>query len=75
MSSPINHTPEKKELHVPVIGEPASRTVTEVETLAEGQPQPVKAPPSDIEKAEVPKVKNEPGAGWKDAEVHEIPHK
>ena len=75
MSSSVNYDAEKNGLDVPVIGEPASRTMTEVETLAEGQPQPVKAPPSDIEKAESSKAKNEPGAGWRDAEVHEIPHK
>ena len=71
MSSPINNNTEKKELDVPVIGEPASRTVTEVETLAGDEPQPIKAAPSDIEKAESSRGKNKPGAGWKDAEVQD----
>ena len=75
MSSSASYDAEKKGLDIPVIGEPASRTMTEVETLAGDEPQPIKASPSDIEKAESSKGKNKPGAGWKDAEVHEIPHK
>ncbi|KAI5118065.1 hypothetical protein M0805_006328 [Coniferiporia weirii] len=68
MSSPDASVLAHDELGVPV-----TRTLTETEnkTLAEEPPQPLKAAPADIEKAD--KEKHAPGAGWKDEEVHEIP--
>ena len=42
----------------------------EQRTLTE-EPSPDKVEPVDLEQ----KVKEEPGARWRDAEVHEIPYK
>ena len=55
------------------VGVPATRTLTEQETLADDHPEPLGAT-SDLEKAD-PKVKAAPGAKWKEGEVLSIPHK
>lgn len=68
MSSSFNGAEKIK----PVVGDPASSTLTGAETLAEDEPQTFNAPISDIGKA---KEKKKPGASWQNEEVLEIPHK
>ena len=48
----------------PVSQDAEQRTLTE-------DPRPDKVEPVDLER----RVKEEPGARWRDAEVHEIPYK